>query len=100
MAIVPDLARPWVVDPHSSPNPGVTNGKAPAVITPSDSVDLNPHIDGIYVGVTGNLTVTPRYNASDAGILFTAVPVGWFPIKCRRVWATGTTATGLVGAID
>lgn len=101
MAIVPDLARPWLpVDPRISPAPGVTNARQARAIVPSDSLNIDPRVDAIYVGVSGDIAITPNDNVADTVVIFKAVPVGWFPVKCRRIWATGTTATDLVGAVD
>lgn len=65
-------------------------------VTPSDSADLTFVTRGVYVGVAGDLTVTPAYGAS-ASVLFKAVPAGsLLPIRVSRIWATGTTATQIV----
>lgn len=49
----------------------------------------------IYVGGAGNLKVTTE--RGDV-VTFSAVPVGTvLPIRTSLVWATGTTATNLVG---
>ena len=69
-------------------------------ITPTDTGELTTYIGSIYVGVTGNLAVTPMRNTADTSVVFTNVPVGWFPVSVRKVWATGTTATGLIGVTD
>lgn len=64
-------------------------------ITPSDTVDFPQRklTKAIYVGVTGNVAaVRPDGRA----VVFTAVPAGSIlPIRCRRVNATSTTASGL-----
>lgn len=48
----------------------------------------------LYVGVAGNITAI----CNGAVQLFSNVPVGWHPIRCTRVNATGTTATNVVAA--
>lgn len=65
-----------------------------AAITPSDTVPITGGpCRGIYVGVTGNVTiVTPGQNT----VTFTAVPVGILPVQALRVNATSTTATNMV----
>lgn len=66
-------------------------------IAPNDTTDLPFATKAIYVGVTGNITVTAVGQAGAAGVLLTAVPAGSvLDIRAQRVWATGTTATGLV----
>lgn len=51
----------------------------------------------IYVGGAGNLKVTTE---SGNVVTFSAVPVGTvLPIRTSLVWATGTTATNLVGLV-
>lgn len=68
--------------------------KFSASVTPSDVTDLAVPSMGIWVGVTGNISVQ-MYGAGNTQI-FTNVPVGYFSVQCTRVNATGTTATGLV----
>ena len=69
-----------------------------AAITPSDTVDLPWITRAIYVGGAGDVKVD--MGDSGTAIPFTAVPVGTvLPIRVKRVYATGTTATNLV-ALD
>lgn len=54
----------------------------------------------VYVGVSGNVKVTPFSSAAaDATtVTFTNFPAGeMLPVQVQKVWATGTTATGLIG---
>lgn len=63
-----------------------------AAVTPADGADIATQ-GTLYVGGTGALKVT----TSDGSVLtFAAVPVGFFPVKVKRVWATGTTATNII----
>ena len=49
----------------------------------------------IYVGGTGNVKVTTE---NGDVVTFSAVPVGTIiPIRTSLIWATGTTATLIVG---
>ena len=84
------------------PVPGAAGGpgRKAAVVVPADGTDLDPYAVALYVGVGGNLTVTPAGNVADTGILFSNVPAGWFPVQVRRVWSTGTTATNMVAIRD
>lgn len=81
-------------------------------VTTSDTKDVTNaagdnapcYAKALYIGVTGNLAVVP---ASDNGnslagtaVTFVAVPVGWFPVQVRRVMATLTTASSIVGLYD
>ena len=68
-----------------------------AAITPSDTVNIpTGPTRGVYVGVTGNVTVVMAEGAQTA-VLFVAVPAGTIlPISVKRVNATGTAATDLV----
>ena len=76
---------------------GPTNAFA---ITPSDSVDLmdggsSVIIRAIYVGVSGNIKLTLLRGSV---VTYTAVPQGVrLSGFITRVWATGTTATSLIG---
>ena len=65
-----------------------------AVIVPNDTVDLPNPVRAIYVGSTGDLTVT----GFDGEIAtFRNLPVGLWGIMAKRVHSTGTTAGDLVG---
>lgn len=70
-------------------------------ITPSDTVDILPNsapIRALYVGGAGNVT---GVLLDGTAILFTAPPVGAvIPVQLKRVNATGTTATALVGLFE
>ena len=80
-------------DRHRSP-------RDPAImafpITPDDSQDL-PHVTtSLNVATPGTVRVT-TLDGSTADI--TVHPGQAFPIRVRRVWSTGTTATGLFGLV-
>jgi hypothetical protein len=77
-----------------SPNQPANDGFA---ITPNDSVDLSDVTRGIYVGGTGDIKITHKGGTT---LTYFAVPVGTqLAVKAQRVWATGTTATNLVGMV-
>ena len=60
----------------------------------SDTADLTNGIcRALYIGVTGNVKVTMP---DGTAVTFTGAPVGVLPVKARRVWSTGTTATNIV----
>jgi hypothetical protein len=83
------------VDTFSSQSPGIGSPAYNAIaVAPNDGADLANASRSIYVGVTGDLTVTMLGTGTQ--ILFKAVPVGILPIRVARVWATGTTATQIV----
>lgn len=63
-------------------------------ITPSDSADLADPVSALYIGGTGAVKVDL---ASGETVTFAAVPVGIFPIAVKKVYATGTAATNIVG---
>jgi len=61
----------------------------------SDSTDL-PGFQlyrGIFVGVAGNV----KMNDHDGNTVVIAAPIGVLPMRPRRIWSTGTTATGILG---
>ena len=66
-------------------------------VTPSDAVDLPWITRSLYVGAAGNVKV----DMGDSGTAtFVGVTAGTFmPVRAKRVYATGTTATNLV-ALD
>jgi hypothetical protein len=61
-------------------------------IVPSDSTDL-PHVTkALNAATAGTVRVTTE-RGTTADLFLAAGLV--FPLRVRRVWATGTTATGL-----
>ncbi len=62
-------------------------------ITPSDSVAYTPPLDAVYVGNQGNLAVVTENGQT---VTITAA-VGWIYVRCYRILATDTTATGITG---
>ena len=64
-------------------------------ITPNDGADIpGGVVKALYIGGTGAVKV----NTVDGSTLtFAAVAVGIFPIRAKRVWATGTAATNIIG---
>lgn len=67
-----------------------------AIVT-NDTTDLTKNARAIYVGVTGNIICILL---SGAQVTFNAVPAGSIlPVAVKRVLATGTTATNLIGLI-
>lgn len=63
-------------------------------ITPDDNNNFEVLPRAIYVGGSGDIRVT-TYGGDT--ITFVGHPIGYFLVRCRRVHATGTTATNLVG---
>lgn len=66
-------------------------------ITPNDAADLTRSAISLYVGGDGSLKVTTR-----GGTVLTLANVkagSIIPLRVARVWANGTTATGLVGLV-
>jgi hypothetical protein len=65
-------------------------------ITPSDTAELPFVTRSVYVGGSGDITA--RLADDAAQVTLKAVPVGTvLPIRARQIYATGTTATSLVG---
>lgn len=61
------------------------------LVTPNDSTDLDVTPRALLIAVEGDLRVTTRGGQT----LTMAVPAGIVPIRVSRVFATGTTATGI-----
>lgn len=65
-----------------------------AEVAPNDSADLSSDARALYVGGAGNVKVTTTGGST---VTFTGVVAGSvLPVRARRVFATGTTATGIV----
>lgn len=64
-------------------------------VDPDDDTDLpDGPCRALYVGVAGTLTVMGIDDT--VAVSFGTVAVGFYPISCKRVLLTGTTATGIV----
>ena len=66
-----------------------------ALVTPSDSEDLAFVTRAIYVGAAGAVRVTTLGGQT---LTTPELSEGWHPIRVARVWATGTTASGIMAA--
>jgi len=66
------------------------------LVTPNDGVDLAEMTKALLVGVAGNIAVTLSGMADGTSIILPC-PVGYNPLRVSRVWATGTTASGIAG---
>jgi len=80
-------------------SPLASGKEAPAengfAITPNDSTDLATVTRGLYVGITGDIKVTL---AGGTTVEFGALAAGVVhPLRVKRVWATSTTVTQIVG---
>lgn len=85
-------------DPNKDPTNGfrtpLTLARKQAVITPSDSDDLDPNARFIECVAAGNIVYLPLENADGSNITITSAAVGWkSSCAVRRVLSTGTTAT-------
>lgn len=66
-------------------------------ITPHNTNDIGARVRGIWVGVAGDVSVVCHDGSS---ALFVGAAAGSvIPVYARRVNATGTTATNLVGML-
>jgi hypothetical protein len=65
-------------------------------ITPSNSVDLPQETIAIYLGTPGDLKIDAAVTGTE--ITFKNLSNGVFhPIRAKRVYATGTSATEIIG---
>ena len=64
-----------------------------SAVVPSDSNDLPFVSRALNVATAGAIRVTTR--DGDTGTVFVAAGIA-FPLRAARIWATGTTATGIV----
>ena len=88
---------------------GITDGTAPAKteltdgkvknafeIIPDDATDLSHETIAIYVGFDGDLKVD--LISGETITMYNLAAGAWHPIQAKRVYATGTTATYILGA--
>lgn len=65
-------------------------------ITPNDGADL-PRVTKALNAATAGLVRVTTDRGTEADVFLAAGVV--FPLRVRRVWATGTSATGLRGLV-
>lgn len=83
-------------DPFERHSPGLSSPAFDAFeITPDDDTPLSQVTRAIYVGGEGNLTLTMVRGQT---VTFRAVQPGMiYPLRCKHIHQTGTTASGIVG---
>lgn len=65
-------------------------------VSPSDTTDLSDVTNALNVATPGTVRVTTL----DGSVTDVSIAPGYaFPLRVTRVWATGTTATGIRGLI-
>ena len=67
-------------------------------ITPNDSTDLSSTTKALHVSTAGDIKLTFMNMLQGASITLT-LDVGYHPIRVKRVWSTGTTASGITGLL-
>jgi hypothetical protein len=65
-------------------------------IIPDDAIDLTHETIAIYVGFDGDLKVD--LVGGDTVTMYNLAAGAWHPIQAKRVYATGTAATYILGA--
>jgi hypothetical protein len=88
---------------------GITDGTTPATtqlmgskvknafeIIPDDATDLPHETIAVYIGFDGDLKVD--LVGGDTVTMYNLAAGAWHPIQAKRVYATGTTATYILGA--
>lgn len=86
--------RAWAITPDDAGTPGTPVGLLLAITFSSDH--LKP-FDRLYVGTTGNISLEDFGGTSTT---FVTVPVGHLNIAGRKINATNTTASNIVGLRD
>lgn len=84
------MSDPFANRSRSPADPAVTL----FAITPNDSADLAQPTTALNVDTPGTVRVTTVDGTEGT---LTIHPGHAFPVRVARVWATGTTATGITG---
>jgi hypothetical protein len=81
------------------PNEVINQARKALAVTPSDTVDLTlGPTRGLYNGGAAACAIAVILADDTAAVTFAAVPSGTFlPIRAKRVMATNTVCTGIVG---
>lgn len=64
-----------------------------AAVTPNDSTDLAEVTLALWISVAGAVKVTML---DGTVVTYASLAAGRHPLRVKRVWATGTAATGIV----
>jgi hypothetical protein len=84
-------------DPYNNWSGGLSNPATELYeITPNDAVDLATHTRALSVAVSGLIVVTSVGDTTAPIYVVAGAP---FPVRAKRVWSTGTDATGIVGLV-
>lgn len=84
-------------DPFASYSPSMDGPASKLVtVTPNDTTDLSMFIRGLSVTGSGLVRVT-TVDDTEGTVYVIAGSV--FPVRVRKVWASGTDATGIVGLV-
>lgn len=73
--------------------------KRAVVIAPHDANDLLEYPKALRINVGGTLKIIPSKNADADAVTITVAAGEILPIQVRRVFATGTTATGILALL-
>lgn len=80
------------IDSHATQGEGLTSpADNVSPVTPNDGTDLTYVTRGLIIATAGTLKIS----LIDGTAVTITAPVGILPIRVARVWATGTTATGI-----
>ena len=75
---------------------GDAPGLTAAVVTPSDTTQLEPYSRALWVGGGGDLSVVMEGDNTNTTVTFVGVATGtWMPLRCKKVMA-GTSASDIV----
>lgn len=81
-------------DPFQSFSQSLESPAAHAyAVTPDDAADLPVACRALNVAAAGTVRVT---TVGGDEVSVAVAEGGAFPLRCRRIWATGTSATGIV----
>lgn len=85
-----------MIDPFQSNQVGTNSPARNALaISPDNDTDLTVTVRGFYLGNAGDVKVDM---ANGGSVVFSNMAAGViYPIGVKRIYATGTTATNIVG---
>jgi hypothetical protein len=83
---------------------GVTSTTGPIsdgfAVTPRDAEDLTEVTRALMVAAAGDIRVTLMDQAEGTFITLPAMQPGvLYPFRVKRIWASGTSASGVVGLV-
>lgn len=88
------MSDPFFKQPNNIDSPA----KNAIVVVPSDVADQGTSYKALYIGGSGDVKCETVGSTAGSFVTFTGLVAGSIlPVRIRKIYATGTTATNMIG---